>query len=312
MQQLTDALLTSTSANLKVEDLRSNSNGSSLLVDVLMPQEMLCNVWRWMLRFWKKIWEWIRFVLIVGLFVFDFFYTEYGTYTIYIHLLCVFSFAASIALNDVFWQLYEHELIPLKTRDRDIQETFVEILGTMDHIYIQTITWLPNLCHSRTVIYHFLDLTFDWICYFDSSIGPKFKRKGFSSPRSRPTKGVSSVWWPSRWSWRGFWACSIGYSWGGAMFGCMPVQKCRSNDLSIRSLQLPFTFDRKWDTNAYKVTNCAVLLGLHGHVTSVLFWHAYAQKCEISYMAALSTLKLAWGTSGNPNPLANWRLRGDE
>jgi len=44
MQQQ-DALLISTSANLKVEDLRSNSNGSSLLVDVLMPQEMLCNVW---------------------------------------------------------------------------------------------------------------------------------------------------------------------------------------------------------------------------------------------------------------------------
>lgn len=60
--------------------------------------------------------------------------------------------------------------------------------------------------------------------------------------------------------------------------------------LSIR-LQLPFTFGCKWDTNAYKVTNCAVLLGLHAHITAVLFLHADAQKCEISYMAALSTLK---------------------
>ena len=60
--------------------------------------------------------------------------------------------------------------------------------------------------------------------------------------------------------------------------------------LSIR-LQLPFTFGCTWDTNAYKVTNCAVLLGLHTHITAVLFLHADAQKCEISYMAALSTLK---------------------
>lgn len=197
----------------------------------------------------KEIWEWISFFLIVGLFVLDFFYTDYG-YTIiyytYIHtyiILCIFSFAASIALERrrlaiVWgWADLSHPLIVTS------RIFCLEILGTMDHIYIQTIAWLPNLCHSQTVIYHFLDLTFDWICYFDSSIGP-FKRKGFSSTRSRPTKGGSSVWWPSRWSWRGFCRCYNRRFFWGAMFGCIPVQKCRSNDhliITISSLFWVFT-----------------------------------------------------------------------
>lgn len=133
----------------------------------------------------------------------------------------------------------------LSSTDSDIQDIlFGDPWNDGSHLYTNNSVITESLSFTNSHL-SFLDLTFDWICYFDSSIGP-FKRKGFSSTRSRPTKGGSSVWWPSRWSWRGFCRCYNRRFFWGAMFGCIPVQKCRSNDhliITISSLFWVFAFN---------------------------------------------------------------------